>query len=165
MKTSQKIKQIESRTDRTHYEGKFNDFQSFGSSFKGTTYSTFEKDPYTEAQNFLYKRALFGLKMYKPEEIKAMHWQKRKRIKKVHRRTQDVLNLWKQEIMIEKTNRWFSALFPQSIITEELIEYSEVDPLFVNNLSFTALDINKEDIVQKLCDKKILPHDFVEHAG
>ena len=93
MKTSQKIKQIENRLGRTHYEGKYNDFQSFGNSYKGTTYSTFEKDPYTEAQNFLYKRALFGLKMYKPEEIKAMHWQKRKRIKKVQRRTQDILNL------------------------------------------------------------------------
>ena len=160
MKTSQKIKQIENRLGRTHYEGKYNDFQSFGNSYKGTTYSTFEKDPYTEAQNFLYKRALFGLKMYKPEEIKAMHWQKRKRIKKVQRRTQDILNLWKQELMIEKTNMIFSILFPESIITEDLLEQSDVDPKFRNNLDFKSLGITKEDIVDKLYKESLLPNNF-----
>ena len=163
MTTASKITQIQDREERTNYKGKFNDFQSFGSSFKGKKYSTYEQDPYNEHQNFLYKRALFGLNMYTPEEVKAMHWQKRKRIKKVHHRTQTVLNLWKQELMIEKTNRWFEILFPNSTLTTELLDlYSDVDPVFVNRLSFLELGIDKNKVVSKLYEEKILPHDFLE---
>lgn len=163
MEKSKKIIQLESREDRTHYTGKYSDFQSFGNSFNGVKYSVeFEKDPFTEYQNFLYKRALFGLKMYTQDEIKAMHWQKRDRIKKVHKRTQDVLNLWKQQIMIEKTNKLFEIFFPDSPITSALLTYSDVDPAFRNMLDFKTLGITKEDIVNKLCQENILPHNFAE---
>ena len=163
MDTSQKINQIENREDRTHYTGKFKDFQSFGSSYKGKKYSVqYEQDPYSDYQNFLYKRALFGLKMYTQDEIKEMHWQKRNRIKKVHKRTQGVLNTWKQQLMIEKTNKLFQIFFPDSSITQTLLENSDVDPEFRNMLNFKSLGITKRDIVDKLCEENLLPHNFTE---
>jgi hypothetical protein len=163
MNTSQKINQIENREDRTHYTGKFKDFQSFGSSYKGKKYSVqYEQDPYSDYQNFLYKRALFGLKMYTQDEIKEMHWQKRNRIKKVHKRTQGVLNNWKQQLMIEKTNKLFQIFFPDSSITQTLLECSDVDPEFHNMLNFKSLGITKRDIVDKLCEENLLPHNFTE---
>ena len=70
------------------------------------TYSLqFEKDPYSQQQNLLYKRAMFGLNIYSKEEIQQMHWQKRKRIKKVQIRAQKELNLWKQELVNNLTNK------------------------------------------------------------
>ena len=163
MKTSQKIALVENREDRTHYTGKFKDFQAFGNSFKGRKYSLeYEKDPYSEYQNFLYKRAMFGLKMYTQDEIKAMHWQKRNRIKKVHKRTQSVLNLWKQELMIEKTNKLFQIFFPDSTITQALLSASDVDPEFRNKLDFKTLGITKKDVVNKLQEENLLPHNFAE---
>jgi hypothetical protein len=40
----------------------------------------YEKDPYNGHQNFLYNRALYGLSIYAPEEIKEMPVEKKKRI-------------------------------------------------------------------------------------
>ena len=105
---------------------------------------------------------MFGLKMYTQDEIKAMHWQKRNRIKKVHKRTQSVLNLWKQELMIEKTNKLFQIFFPDSTITQALLSASDVDPEFRNKLDFKTLGITKKDVVNKLQEENLLPHNFAE---
>ena len=48
----------------------------------------FEKDPFNSYQNFLYKRALFGLSVYQKDELEKMHWDKKRRIEKVHQRAQ-----------------------------------------------------------------------------
>lgn len=160
MKKSQKIKDLSTRKERTHYSGKFSNFQEFGSSYKGKRYSQYEKDPYNEYQNFLYKRALFGLKMYTAEELKDMHWQKKKRIKKVHKRTQYELNLWKQEKTIAITNMVI-GLFNNSSLAEEIqTEHSQPDPKFISTLSFKDLGIEKKEIINRLIHKGILSADF-----
>jgi hypothetical protein len=161
MEKKKKIELLENRAERTQYTGKFNDFQTFGSSFKGKRYSTaYEQDPYSEYQNFLYKRALFGLKMYKEDEIKAMHPDKRKRIKKVHKRAQHVLNVLKQERLIEITNKFF-AIFKQSSLAGGIVDvYSEPDPTFISKSSFKDLGIDKETVVKTLLEKKVLPPNF-----
>ena len=113
MKTSQKIRTIENREERTHYKGKFKSLQEFGSFYTGKPYAKYEKDPYSEYQNFLYKRALYGLKMYDQDEVKTMHWQKKKRIIKVNKRTQTIINTWKQEITNTYTQAFFEKIFPK----------------------------------------------------
>lgn len=121
----------------------------------------YERDPYSLKQNLLYKRAMFGLGIYKPEEVKAMHYQKRKRIKAVHKRAQKILNIWKQELTNLWTNRFFEVVFPKSPFTKELSEGSQiVDPEFKNTLSFQDLGVSKEDVIQKLMDEGVLPPDF-----
>lgn len=159
MKKSHKISEIKNRKDRTNYTGKFSSFQEFGSSFNGKRYSQYEQDPYTEYQNFLYKRALFGLKMYTPEEIRTMHWQKKKRIKKVHKRTQNELNVWKQEKIISITNQVI-GLFSTRLADDIVTNYSEPDPKFISTMSFKDLGIGKKDIINRLLDKGILSNDF-----
>mgnify|MGYP003645565948 CR=1 FL=1 len=160
MKKSQKISKLENRKDRTHYTGKYSSFQEFGSSYKGKRYSQYEQDPYNEYQNFLYKRALFGLKMYTQEEIKEMHSQKRKRIVKVNKRAQNVLNLWKQEKIIAYTNIIFGKF--DSVIANDIVaeQYSMPDPKFKCDTSFKDLKIEKKDIVDKLVKEGVLPPDF-----
>ena len=161
MNKSHLIKQVENRKDRTEYTGKFSSFQEFGSSYKGKRYSQYEQDPYNEYQNFLYKRALFGLNMYTQEEVKAMHTQKRKRIVKVHKRAQQELNLWKQERVIKRTNIIFSIFNNKSSLANILVDkYSEPDPNFICKTSFKDLGIEKEQIVNKLVEKGVLPTDF-----
>ena len=120
----------------------------------------YERDPYSMQQNFLYKRAMFGLGMYPQEEVKVMHWQKRNRIKKVHQRAQDILNVWKQELANDWVNKFFEAMFPRSPITKKLREGSDIDPEFKNTLSFEQLGIGKEQIICKLTDEGVLPPDF-----
>ena len=53
-------------------------------------------DQYSQYQNFLYKRALYGLKSLPTEEVEKMSKPKKIRISRVHRRAQRVLNEAKQ---------------------------------------------------------------------
>lgn len=159
MKKSHKISEVKNRKDRTHYTGKYSSLQEFGSSYKGKRYSQYEQDPYTEQQNFIYKRAMFGLKMYNLDELKSMHWQKKKRIKKVHKKTQDELNIWKQEKLITITNSVI-GLFNSRLADDIVTNYSDPDPKFISTLSFKDLGIEKKDIVDRLVEKGILSKEF-----
>jgi hypothetical protein len=122
----------------------------------------YEQDPFNGHQNFLYNRALYGLSIYAPEEIKEMPVEKKKRIVRIHKKAQTVINLWKQEIVNAAANRFFTNIFPDMEITHTLVNYYgiEGDPEHVNNLSFKMLKISKQEVVNKLIDKKVLPKNF-----
>jgi len=122
----------------------------------------YEKDPFNGHQNFLYNRALYGLSIYAPEEIKEMPVEKKKRIVRIHKKAQTVINLWKQEIVNAAANRFFTNIFPDMEITHTLVNYYgiEGDPEHVNNLSFKMLKISKQEVVNKLIEKKVLPKNF-----
>jgi hypothetical protein len=123
----------------------------------------YEIDPFNQYQNFLYKRALFGLKIYTPEELDAMKKEKRARINKIQRKTQKTLNVYKQEIVNSLTNNIFQRYFPNSPITRALLgEFNFTDYEYVNTLDFKALGIGKEHIVNRLIREKILPKNFYE---
>jgi hypothetical protein len=149
------------KNNSTEFIGKYEDLQDFGRSyFKKSTETVYEVDPYNRTQNLIYKRTMFGLNLYSKEELKAMHPAKIKKIKKTHRKAQHVLNIWKQEKVIETTNVIFS-IFNKSPLCSEIIQaYSEPDPKFVSRVSFKELGITKQDIVDKLLQEKVLPYNF-----
>jgi hypothetical protein len=122
----------------------------------------FEKDPYNKHQNFLYNRAMYGLSIYSRDEVQEMDLQKKKRIVRLHKKTQTILNLWKQEIVNTLANKLFTDIFPRMDITNTLIEKFgiEGDPDYVNKMSFKMLNITKPQIVDKLIEAKVLPKNF-----
>lgn len=144
------------------YTGKFSDQQTNGNSFRGRKYGNVESDM-TDYQSFLYNRALFGLAVYSQEEIKEMRWDKRKRIIKVHKRAQTVLNIWKQQIVNKLSTHLFAEVFPNTIITETFIAtVDETDPEHINRMSFKTLRITEVEIASKLIAEGILPPNFHE---
>ena len=140
------------------------DLKLHGVICKGKKISRFEQDPYNEYQNFLYNRALFGLGVYTQEEAQLMHWDKKKRIIKVHKRAQTVINLWKQRIVNVLSNHLFKTVFPDSPITKELLEvFGDVtDELHINKMPLKSLKITKEQIVARFIVEGILPKNFNE---
>lgn len=58
----------------------------------------------TPGQYRMYKHLMVGLDMYTPQELYAMNSSKKAKIFKKNKLTQSILNLWKQEIMLNKTN-------------------------------------------------------------
>ena len=122
----------------------------------------FEKDPYNKHQNFLYNRAMYGLSIYSRDEVQEMDLQKKKRIVRLHKKTQTILNLWKQEIVNTLANKLFTDIFPRMDITNTLVEKFgiEGDPEYVNKMSFKMLNITKPQIVDKLIEAKVLPKNF-----
>lgn len=141
------------------YQGRLSDYQLHGDFM--SRYVDYEKDPFSPYQNFLYKRALFGLAVYSPDELKHMHSGKRKRIIKVHERTQNVLNLWKQDLCNKMVNSLYNEIFYHSSLIKDLVEnFSEIDPQIKSKVDFKGLGISKREIVNKLISEKVLPVDF-----
>lgn len=122
------------------------------------------REAHSTHQSFLYNRALYGLSIYTPEEVVIMTPEKRKRILQIHKKTQKILNLWRQEIVNTLANKLFTDIFPNTEITNCLVKVfgTAGDPEYINNMSFKTLKITKEQIVQKLIESKILPKNFNE---
>tara|TARA_R100001480_G_scaffold145525_1_gene143735 strand:+ start:98 stop:619 length:522 start_codon:yes stop_codon:yes gene_type:complete len=125
------------------------------------TYMNYETDTYTQYQNYLYNRALKGLNYLPKEEVLKMCKKKRKRITNVYRRAQNVINVFKQEKTREYTNRIFSSLFPNTALTNFLLDEEYTDEGFKNTLNFKDLNIHKSEIITIFIDKGVLPKNFL----
>jgi hypothetical protein len=122
----------------------------------------YERDPYSQKQNFLYKQAVYGLSAYKQHQLKVMNPAKKKNIIANHKKTQRILNTLKQKKTNEITNLIFKDLFPNSSLVNDIVTSSKLDKHFINKLSFKELGINKKDIIHKLIVCSILPEDFIK---
>lgn len=129
--------------------------------YAGKTYMQYEQDKYSAYQNYLYKRALYGLDALEQKELATMCSKKKQRIINVYKRAQVVLNKFKQELSIQYTNLLFKTLFPNSPITDALLANSETDEKFKNTLTFKDLGIEKKDIISIFISGGILPKNFL----
>jgi len=125
------------------------------------TYMQYEQDKYSSYQNYLYKRALYGLDALTEQELATMCSKKKQRIVNVYKRAQVVLNKFKQELSIQYTNFLFKTLFPKSTLTEMLLKETETDDKFKNTLTFKDLNIGKDQIISIFIAEGILPKNFL----
>lgn len=143
------------------YKGQLHEYQQKGNSSLKKRITKYEVDKYSQVQNTLYKRALYGLKMFTPEELTLMHKDKRKRITKVHIRAQKSLNIMKQEKVNQITNRIFDMFFPKTNITKALLNLENfTDTKFKNTLELKGLGITKDNMIERFIGEGILPKDF-----
>lgn len=112
-------------------------------------------------QHFLFKRVLHGLNIYTPVELELMHWDKKKRIKKIWKRSQQIINEWKQVICNKRANEIFklfnSSSLAKSIINEDV---NNVDNSFMNKMSLRTLGITYEDLIIKFISDGLLPKNY-----
>jgi hypothetical protein len=127
----------------------------------GKTYMQYEQDKYSVYQNYLYKRALYGLNALTEKELATMCSKKKQRILNVYKRAQTVLNVLKQKVTIAYTNSIFQKLFPESSLTKSFLENTELDDKFKNTLTFKDLNIGKDDIIRIFIIEGILPKNFL----
>jgi hypothetical protein len=127
----------------------------------GKTYMQYETDKYSQYQNYLYKRALYGLDALSQEELATMCSKKRQRIINVYRRSQVVLNKFKQQVTIQYSNFIFKTLFPNAPITDFLLSEHQTDDKVKNTLTFKDLNISKDDIISIFIQEGVLPKNFL----
>ena len=127
----------------------------------GKMYMQYETDGYSQYQNYLYKRALYGLSALSEQELATMCSKKRQRVINVYKRAQVVINKLKQEFTIQYTNLLFQRLFPNSPLTDALLANSETDDKFKNTLTFKDLGIEKKDIISIFIAEGVLPKNFL----
>ena len=127
----------------------------------GKTYVQYEQDKYSAYQNYLYKRALYGLNALDQKELATMCSKKKHRINKVYIKSQQVINVYKQKITIAYSNFIFKTMFPNSPITDFLVQDTETDVNFKNTLTFKDLNISKDQIISIFMEEGILPKNFM----
>ena len=89
-----------------------------------------------------------------------MHWDKKRRIIKVWKRSQDVINEWKQELSYKDTNKIFS-IFINSKLGKDIIEQPFVYmPDYINKLNFKTYGIGYEHLIIKFISTGLLPKNF-----
>jgi hypothetical protein len=130
--------------------------------YAGKTYVQYEQDGYTAYQNYLYKRALYGLDALTEKELATMCSKKKQRIINVYKRAQVTLNKFKQQVTIQYSNAIFNKFFPNSPITQFLLADTETDEKFKNTLTFKDLGIEKQDIIAIFIAEGILPKNFFD---
>ena len=127
----------------------------------GKTYMSYETDGYSQYQNYLYKRALYGLDALSEQELATVCSKKKQRVINVYKRAQVTLNKFKQQVTIQYSNFIFKTLFPKSPLTQLLLADTETDDKFKNTLTFKDLGINKEQIISIFMAEGILPKNFL----
>jgi len=152
----QKIER-ERRLNKLEYLGILNDYQTITKNLVQTViYSELNQQ-----QHFLFKRVLHGLNVYKPIELEKMHWDKKRRIKKVWRRAQNVINSWKQMICNKRSNEILS-IFTSSKLAKSIINtpVNETDEKFINDMQLKTLGITYEDLIIKFISEGLLPRNY-----
>lgn len=149
---------LSNQLQRYHYYGLLEEYQlhptSITNNFKYTKLNSY--------QHFLFKRVLHGLNVYTKEEVQKLHWDKKRRISKVWKRSQKEINAWKQMICNKKVNDYFSRTFKGRIM-EYIISFPATEVLedYNNKLSFKELNIEYEDVIYLFMSKGLLPKNYL----
>jgi len=147
-----------------NYKGLLPKYQLLGKSVNGKKYQHIKQ--LNAYQTLLYKRALYGLNMYTPEEQKAMHWERKRRISRVSIKAQKSINLFKQECVNNVCDAIYKGMYPdgasegmQALLCSEKMP---AHPKFINTLDLKTLGITKECIIDRFINEGILPKNFYE---
>jgi fructose-bisphosphate aldolase class 1 len=127
----------------------------------GKTYMNYETDKYSAYQNYLYKRALYGLDALTQDELAGICSKKKQRIVNVYKKAQLVLNKFKQRLTIVYSNQIFETFFPKSPITQFLLADDTIDEKFKNTLTFKDLNLGKDQIISIFIAEGVLPKNFL----
>jgi len=150
--------ETQSRISKYQYVGELSQYQAD----RKKTFTSYQQDKYSSYQNYLYKRALYGVSSLSNEELETICKKKLERIKRVHMKAQKVINLYKQKLTIEYTNSFFKVLFPESPLVDFFMNNTETDEKFTNKLTFKDLNISKDDIIRIFIEEGVLPKNFME---
>ena len=158
LKLEKQIAELQARKERYEYLGLLSEYQTQPEIIA-------QRLDYTKLnpkQHFLFKRVLHGLNVYSPEEQAKLHWDKKRRIKKVWQRGQRDVNAWKQVITAKKIQTLFS-IFTNTQFGRDLnsIPVDEIDPTYINTVSLKDLNIKYEDLILFYMKKGLLPKNFL----
>ena len=146
-----------------NYSGNLHEYQQQGHSTPHIQKLLKSEPRLNKYQTMLYDRAVQGLYAYDHKVVKNMHWHKQKRIKHLHKRATQCINLLKQEVVNDWCNKIFGTMFPTGnasfLFSSKDIE---ADPEFVSNLELNSLGVSKHMIIDRLLLHGVLPKDFYD---
>ena len=151
------MEKLSRKKGKFEYKGNLAEYQLIAKNL----YTNYEVDKFSPYQNYLYKRALYGLNALTQDELEKMCDKKKQRINRVYQKGQQVINLYKQKLTISYSNFIMKTLFPDAPITDFLLSHMETDINFKNTLNFKDLNISKDDIINIFIEEGVLPKNFM----
>jgi hypothetical protein len=112
----------------------------------------------------MYKRLIYGIENIPKAELQTIERKERERIVARHARAQEVINIYKNEVMGAFCDQIFGKVFWNSPIAKEMVAFSQ-DPEALkeeNTLSFRELGIKKHQIAARLIESGLLPLNFFQ---
>jgi len=114
----------------------------------------------TATQKKIYNYLIFGLSKCSTEELQSMSKSEKSRIYHTHKEVKKVLEQYKKEVIILKSNTILKSLFPKSSLIFNLLEDTSTDEKAKVVLTFKELGITRTQIICKLHENNLLPKDF-----
>jgi hypothetical protein len=125
-------------------------------------YQPVEKPIFNKEQQRLYAEVIYGLTIFKPEEISKLSPKRKYEIVTTFKKSQKILNEWKQEIINFKVNGFLSKLFPKSKVVIDIVSINGYEETIKCKHSFKELGLTQEVIAKKLVQCGILPPNFFQ---
>lgn len=120
----------------------------------------------SKTQQEMYDKLMVGLKLYSKEELYKMNSTKKNKIYKKSKQVQTMINLWKQERLITKTNPLLELINKSTVkgsaldkLTRDIINVKP-DPAVLCRSKFIDLRIDRDMIIHKLIETGFLPNNF-----
>lgn len=116
-----------------------------------------------KTQNFYYKRAILGLRVYTPEQLSMITKEKKERIKRVHKKAQSVLQVLRYQKLVQTSNDTLNIFFSRGNIYTQLMSESVtfISPDLRVTLDDQQLGITKDDILSVLLESGVLGPNFL----
>lgn len=116
-----------------------------------------------KTQNFYYKRAILGLRVYTPEQLSMITKEKKDRIKRVHKKAQSVLQVLRYQKLVQTSNDTLNLFFSRGNVYNQLIGESVtfISPDLRVSLDDKQLGITKNDILSALLESGVLGPNFL----
>jgi hypothetical protein len=114
-------------------------------------------------QNFYYKRAILGLRVYTPEQLSMITKEKKDRIKRVHKKAQSVLQVLRYQKLVQTSNDTLNMFFSRGNVYNQLIGESVtfISPDLRVTLDDKQLGLTKNDILSALLESGVLGPNFL----
>jgi hypothetical protein len=116
-----------------------------------------------KTQNFYYKRAILGLRVYTPEQLSMITKEKKDRIKRVHKKAQSVLQVLRYQKLVQTSNDTLNMFFSRGNVYNQLIGESVtfISPDLRVTLDDKQLGLTKNDILSALLESGVLGPNFL----
>jgi len=127
-------------------------------------YQELDQPVLNRTQQKLYGELIYGLKLYKPEELATISKKDKLKIAYLHRKVQHFLNKWKQEIIDSEVNSILTKLFPRSKFVKDMCAVKSYDRAYTDRHTFKELNLSPDKIANKLIEAGFLPRNFFQLA-
>jgi hypothetical protein len=152
----------EKKSTMVHYDRTLIQQQQLHGNNRSTRQYQPQDIPFNDLQQFIYRKALYGLAVYKPQDVKNLERKEKFEIIKLQRKAQHVINVFKLDTINQMVKGLFGKYFWNSDQGKEFVDEKYTDYNEVCSMSFKDLGINKHMVAQKLIEAKVLPVDFFQ---